>query len=208
MDDQGLGNDAPPFRSQSGKYARSYFTSEDILALLDRFLPARNIIRGTNRLCPEPVVFAHTRSGTGPSPLSRGELLRSITDRFGPSKIVLIRHKKHLGVKPQKRKKVKENPAKGIKTMKEPPRRTEVLGGRRDCPILDLCSPGFRPIVAQVVFTGMRQGETLGLGRAGINLTARTINVTHTKNNERRVIPINDRLLDELRRIPPRQDTD
>ena len=50
--------------------------------------------------------------------------------------------------------------------------------------------------------TSMRRSEILALRWSDIDLRRRTITLTHTKNNERRVIPVNDTVAAVLKAWP------
>jgi integrase len=63
-------------------------------------------------------------------------------------------------------------------------------------------APYLRPIVVMALHTGIRLGETLGLQWSDIDVKQRLIIITRTKNNERKTVPINDVLAEELRRLP------
>jgi integrase len=97
---------------------------------------------------------------------------------------------------------VKQNPAKPIKLLKEPPGRLRYLTPEELTRLLDACAPHLKPIVLMAVHTGMRRREILSLRWADIDLRKRTITLTKTKNNERRTIPINTLLADILRTLP------
>jgi integrase len=48
----------------------------------------------------------------------------------------------------------------------------------------------------------MRQGEILSVTWSDVDLRERTVTLRQTKNNELRILPINDTLLSELRALP------
>jgi len=93
---------------------------------------------------------------------------------------------------------VKENPAKRVKLLKEPPGRLRYLRAEEVEALLRACSGHIRPIVVTALNTGMRKGELLCLRWRDIDLKNRKITVVNTKNNESRVIPINHTLHKEL----------
>ena len=97
---------------------------------------------------------------------------------------------------------VKQNPAKPVKLLKEPPGRLRYLTPEELTRLLDACAPHLRPIVLMAVHTGMRRREILSLRWTDADLRKRTITLTKTKNNERRTIPINTLLADALRALP------
>jgi len=97
---------------------------------------------------------------------------------------------------------VKQNPAKLVKLLKEPPGRLRYLTPEELTRLLDASAPHLKPIVLMAVHTGMRRREILSLRWADVDLRKRTITLTKTKNNERRIIPINAQLADVLRSVP------
>lgn len=112
---------------------------------------------------------------------------------------------KHLYSLAMKWKYVSRNPVKEVKLLKEPPGRLRYLLPEQDFRLLHACalhSPILKTIMVCARHTGMRQGEILGLTWADVNLRDRTITLRATKNNELRIIPINDTLLAELRALP------
>jgi integrase len=102
------------------------------------------------------------------------------------------------------------HPLRGMKGLKELPGRLRYLTPDEKARLLDACaSPSYlRPIVDLAMHTGMRRSEILGLRWADVDLRRRTITLTHTKNNERRVIPVNDTVAATLKALPRHLDTD
>src|SRR2546428_537797 len=97
---------------------------------------------------------------------------------------------------------VKQNPAKPVKLLKEPPGRLRYLTPEELTRLLEACAPHLRPIALMAVHTGMRRRQILSLRWSDVDLRTRTITLTKTKNNEPRILPINAQLADVLRRIP------
>jgi integrase len=102
---------------------------------------------------------------------------------------------------------LKDNPAKSVKLLKELPGRLRYLEAEEIERFLDSCNddpqvPYLGPIVTMALHTGMRLDEILGLRWDDIDLKHRLITITKTKNNERKTIPINDVLYEELSRLP------
>ena len=87
---------------------------------------------------------------------------------------------------------VATNPMKGVRLLKEPPGRVRFLQPEEVQRLLQNCAPHVRSIVITALHTGMRRSEILNLRWKDIDFSAKTITVENTKNNERRVIPIND----------------
>lgn len=59
-----------------------------------------------------------------------------------------------------------------------------------------------KPIVQIAIHSGMRRGEIVNLQWKDIDLKERRIIVENTKNNERRVIPMNDTLYQVFKSLP------
>ncbi len=97
---------------------------------------------------------------------------------------------------------LRKNPAAGYRHLEIPPGRIRFLDEDEIPRLLAACNPNLRPIVVCALNTGMRRGEILGLQWEDVDLKRRLITLNRTKTNERRVIPINDVLLEELQKIP------
>jgi integrase len=113
---------------------------------------------------------------------------------------------KHMLMKAVEWGYLKRNPASPLKVFKEPPGRLRYLEVEEIECLLDNCddphAPPLRPIMMIALHTGMRLGEILRLRWDDIDLRHRLISITKTKNNERKTIPINDPLYEELSRLP------
>lgn len=99
---------------------------------------------------------------------------------------------------------LKVNPCKGVKPMKEPPPRVKYLVPEQVERLLEACgrhSLGLWAIVTMAMHTGMRQGEILGLTWADVDLQDKTVTLTKTKNNDSRVVPLNEDALKALTTI-------
>lgn len=60
--------------------------------------------------------------------------------------------------------------------------------------------PKLRLLVLMAITTGARKGELLGLRFGDLDLTARTAELARTKNGDRRVLPLHEAVIAELRR--------
>jgi integrase len=89
---------------------------------------------------------------------------------------------------------IKSNPGKGVKRLKEPPGRLRYLKLEEVEALLKVCSDHIRPIVVTALNTGMRKSEILNLRWQDVDLKNRKITVVNAKNNESRVVPINQTL--------------
>jgi integrase len=97
---------------------------------------------------------------------------------------------------------LKANPLRSVRLLKEPPGRLRYLTQQEMDPLVEACLPHLRSIVITALHTGMRKSEILGLKWQEVDLGAKTITLRRTKNNETRVIPLNQILYDELVQLP------
>lgn len=86
------------------------------------------------------------------------------------------------------------NAMKGVSLLKEPPGRLRFLSEDEISVLLRELSPGARNIVLVAMYTGMRKSEILNLNWSNVDLNNKMIIIEKTKTNERRIIPINDKL--------------
>jgi integrase len=103
---------------------------------------------------------------------------------------------------------VKDTPVKGVRMLKIPPGRLRFLEASEIARLVDECSPHLRPIVVTALNTGMRLSEILCLRWSQVNFRLRTITVERTKNNERRIIPVNQPLFLDLERLAKKKRTE
>ena len=85
-----------------------------------------------------------------------------------------------------------DNQLRSVMKFKEPPGRMRYLQNDEITKLLNCCAGHLRPIVIMALNTGMRKGEILNLTWGDIHLNNRMITVRNTKNNESRIMPIND----------------
>jgi integrase len=102
---------------------------------------------------------------------------------------------KHLCTKAVEWGYLKANPLSAVRLLKEPPGRLRYLTHQEMETLINACSPHLRPIVVTALHTGMRKSEILGLTWQAVDFGAKTIAVRQTKNNEPRMIPMNQTLL-------------
>jgi len=105
---------------------------------------------------------------------------------------------KHMYTKANEWGYLKINPVKSVKLLKEPPGRLRYLRPEEVKKLLDVCRGYLRSIVITALNTGMRKGEILALRWEDVDLQNRKVTVRKPKNNEIRVIPINQTLYQEL----------
>jgi integrase len=90
------------------------------------------------------------------------------------------------------------SPAAGVKQFKEPPGRLRYLSREEGDALLEACSPEVGPVVVTALNTGARLGEILALDWDHVDMARRQLRVVDSKNNETRVVPINDVLYNTL----------
>ena len=100
-----------------------------------------------------------------------------------------------------------QNRLRTVTPLKTPPGRVRYLAPDEAARLLDACPDWLRPIVVISMNTGMRRGEILGLRYDTLDLANRLINIEQTKNNERRIIPMNQTVYDTLNQYTSRHDT-
>ena len=109
---------------------------------------------------------------------------------------------KHMCTKAVEWSYLKANPMRSVRLLKEPPGRLRYLIWAEMGSLVEACPPHLRTIVVTAMHTGMRKSEILGLKWQDIDFGAKTITVHLTKNNEPRVIPMNQTIYDELHNLP------
>jgi len=110
---------------------------------------------------------------------------------------------KHMLGKAVKWGHLSTSPSNGVAKFKEPPGRVRYLSDDEIERLLRYCAEHIRPIVVMALNTGMRRGEILNLKWQDVDLRNRVIKIRKTKNNETRIVPINDTLYNELMAIEP-----
>ena len=96
---------------------------------------------------------------------------------------------------------LRDNKLQIVKKFREPPGRVRYLTDEEISRLLECCADHLRPIVIIALNTGMRKGELLNLRWADVDIRNRVISLPRTKNNERRIIPMNDIVYITLREI-------
>jgi site-specific recombinase XerD len=110
---------------------------------------------------------------------------------------------------------VNRNPAKGVKLLKEPPGRIRYLDVEeieRLLKAIDSIPRGagkyLKPIVIIAINTGLRKQEILKLKWKNIDFNERKITVHRTKTNDIRVMPMNESIYQELKKVPQHSESD
>lgn len=99
-----------------------------------------------------------------------------------------------------------QNPVKKVKLFKEPPGRIRYLSNEEMVRLLDNCYEHLKPIVIIALNTGLRKGEILNLKWCDVDLKNRHITVQQSKNNEKRMVPMNKIVYQALREIDKTND--
>ncbi len=100
----------------------------------------------------------------------------------------------------------RDNPVCKVSMEKENNKRDRWLTDEEEEKLMKVSPPWLKEIVLFALHTGTRMGEILALTWEGVSLFRRTVTVFHSKNGERRTIPINRivlRLLKEKSRVRP-----
>ena len=93
-----------------------------------------------------------------------------------------------------------------VKYLQENNKRLRFLSKEEIASLIDACDAHLRPIVITALNTGMRKGEILGLRWDQVDLRHGFFLLVHTKNGERRELPINRTLRKTLLDLPRRLD--
>ena len=96
------------------------------------------------------------------------------------------------------------NPVKNVKKPSEQQGRVPELSPEEETRLLEVCSPGIRPIVKFAIYTGCRRGEILGLTRDQVDMERGFIYLAETKTGEARVVPLCKTGLEILMGLPHR----
>lgn len=94
------------------------------------------------------------------------------------------------------------NPIKAIRLLKEPPGRLRFLSRAEIQALLKHCAPHLKPVVLIALNTGMRKSELLELRWDQIDMERGTITLSDTKNNETRIVPMNQVVRETLQTLP------
>jgi len=117
------------------------------------------------------------------------------------------RHLAHLSSMFNKGKEwglVTDNPAQGIKPLRENGARTRFLDKEEIQLLLNASSKGFRPILITALHTGMRKGEILNLMWSDVDFKNRIITIQDSKSGKKRMLPMDDTVCEALSLLPTR----
>ena len=93
---------------------------------------------------------------------------------------------------------VSSNPVKKVKLFPEKPNKLRVLSNGEFEKLYNASSDFLKPILVIAINTGLRRSEIFNLGWEDINFKEGFIYVSDSKNNDSRVVPINQTLRDTL----------
>ena len=114
---------------------------------------------------------------------------------------------KHIVGKAVEWGKIRTNHIANVKPLKTPPGRVRYLRLEQIPELIKACPGWLCPIVLIDMNTGLRRGEILGLQKRNIDKRNRLIILEITKNNERKIIPMNDIVFEVINGLPTRIDT-
>jgi site-specific recombinase XerD len=95
------------------------------------------------------------------------------------------------------------NPLHSVKKMKEPPGRVRYLTDEEITTLLNCCNGHVKSIVVTVLNSVLRRGEVLGLKWSDVDLKNRVLTIHRTKNNEMKMVPVNQELHQVLSGLGP-----
>ena len=101
---------------------------------------------------------------------------------------------RHMFKKAMEWGKAFETPVTHVRPLRVNNRRLRYLSQEEIRRLLAVADDHLRPMLITTLHTGLRRGEMLALTWQGIDLTLGVIRVLHTKNGERREIPMSHTL--------------
>ena len=96
------------------------------------------------------------------------------------------------------------NPTADIERLRETGARTRFLDQDEIQSLLAGASDRFRPILVTAIHTGIRRGEILHLEWPDVDIKNRLITIQQSKSGKKRMIPIDDTLMETLTGLPSR----
>lgn len=98
---------------------------------------------------------------------------------------------------------IQVNPLEGIKLFKEIPRDRTLTPEEFQC-LLSHCVTHLKPMVFLAYKVGMRRGELLNLRRGQVDYQNKVVvlEASDTKTQEKREVPLDDEMIEMLRRVP------
>jgi integrase len=114
---------------------------------------------------------------------------------------------RHMFRKAQEWGKAIDNPLKHQRSLRANNRRLRYLSLDEMERLLSVADPQLRPLLITALHTGLRRGELFHLAWQDVDLKRGVIRVVHTKNGERREIPMTDTLRETLQQLPRHVDS-
>ena len=99
---------------------------------------------------------------------------------------------------------LEKSPVAGVKALKEDEHPMRVLSSSEEEALLEAAAGHLKPIIVAALNTGMRKGELLSMRWRSVDLRRRVVTVEVSKAGKVRHIPINGRLLTELKPLRKR----
>ncbi len=97
---------------------------------------------------------------------------------------------------------VEYNPVRKIRFLKEPPGRIRYLTSEEINRLFKNCPEQFKPVVTIALNTGLRKSEIFSLKWKNIDFKNHILIVEHSKNNEKRILPMNSTVYNILHKYP------
>jgi integrase len=107
-----------------------------------------------------------------------------------------------------KNEKVERNPVKEVRLQKENNKRVRWLTIEEEARLFGSLPIQWHPLVLVALDTGLRRGEPLSLLWEDVNFQQRFITARQTKAGDTRQVPMNDVVVEALRKIPRRLDNE
>ncbi|MFC2170245.1 tyrosine-type recombinase/integrase [Acidobacteriota bacterium] len=99
-----------------------------------------------------------------------------------------------------------ENPVQKVKYLRQPEPRERILNEEEEEKLFKASSEHLKPIILIALHTGMRKTEISSLKWDQVNLTNGEIEVVRTKSGKKRIIPISERLHQEIKLLKMRNE--
>jgi integrase len=109
---------------------------------------------------------------------------------------------RHMFRKAQEWGKALDNPAKHLRLLWASNRRLRYLSLEEMERLPSVADEGHRPILIAALHTGLRRGELFKLTWQDVDFKQGVVQAVHTKNGERREVPMSDTLRETLRSLP------
>ena len=111
--------------------------------------------------------------------------------------LALMKHAFNLAIKEWEW--AKQNPVSRVSFEREDNKRDRWLRQEEEEKLLPICPLWVREIVFVALNTGMRMGEILSLRWDTVDLFRRTVTILHSKNRDKRTIPLNENMFTLLK---------